>query len=121
LEFGGVDPAADVEEIVRMGLQSRSDIRQLELTEDLRRTELRLEQIQYFPKVSFFGSYTINAQQNGSPEFFGSPRAYGKSIGVRVSLPVFNGFQRESRIDQKQALLRAAQSAVRLAADRAEA
>jgi outer membrane protein TolC len=71
--------------------------------------------------VNVFGSYTINAQQNGNPDFFGSPRAYGRSVGIRVSLPIFNGFQRESRIDQKQAVLRSAQSQTRLATDLAAA
>ena len=121
LEFGGVDPTADVNELVGMALASRSDLRQLELTEGLRRTELRLEQVEYFPTVNVFGSYTINAQQNGRPDFFGSIRAYGRTIGVRVSLPVFNGFQRESRIDQKRAVLRSAQSQTRLASDQAAA
>lgn len=121
LEFGGVNPAVDPSELVAAALASRSDLRQLELTEDLRRTELRLEQVEYFPTVNVFGSYTINAQQNGRPDFFGSIRAYGRTIGVRVSLPVFNGFQRESRIDQRRAALRAAQGQTRLAADQAAA
>ena len=121
LEFGGVNPAVDPSELVAAALASRSDLRQLELTEDLRRTELRLEQVEYFPTVNVFGSYTINAQQNGRPEFFGSIRAYGRTIGVRVSLAVFNGFQRESRIDQRRAALRAAQGQTRLAADQAAA
>ena len=121
LEFGGVEVSVDVDALVQTALATRSDIRQLELTEDLRRTELRLEQIEYFPTVNVFGSYTINAQQNGNPQFFGSPRAYGRSVGLRVSLPVFNGFQRESRIDQKQAVLRSAQSQTRLATDMAAA
>ena len=121
LEFGSVGDAGDVDALVAEALASRSDLRQLELTEDLRRTELRIEQVQYFPKLSVFGSYTINAQQNGSPEFFGSQRVYGRTVGVRVTLPIFNGFQREARIDQKQAVLRAAQSQTRLAADMAAA
>jgi outer membrane protein TolC len=121
LEFGGVDVTDDVDALVEMALGTRSDLRQLELTEELRRTELRLEQIEYFPTVNVFGSYTINAQQNGNPDFFGSPRAYGRSVGIRVSLPIFNGFQRESRIDQKQAVLRSAQSQTRLATDMAAA
>ena len=121
LEFEGIDPTADVDELVAAALASRSDLLQLELTEDLRRAELRLEQVEYFPTVNVFGSYTINAQQNGRPEFFGSIRAYGRTIGVRVSMPVFNGFQRERRIDQKRAVLRGAQSQTRLASDQVSA
>jgi outer membrane protein len=116
-ESGGDSGAA----LVAGALGERSDLRQLELTEDLRRTELRLEQAQYFPTVSVFGGYDIIAQQNGGPVFFGSPRAYGRRVGVRLSLNIFNGFQRESRIDQRRAGFRSAQSQTRLARDQAEA
>jgi outer membrane protein TolC len=122
LEFGTVPAQApSVDELVTAAMSARSDVRQLEFTETLRHTELRLEQVDYFPTVSVFGSYTINAQQNGSPDFFGRPRAYGRTVGVRVSLPLFNGFERESRIDQKRAAVRAAESQTRLATDQAKA
>lgn len=114
--FGSEGGAA----LAARALGVRSDLRQLELTEDLRRTDLRIEQAQYFPTVSVFGGYDINAQQNGSPSFFGSPRAYGRRVGVRLSLNIFNGFQRESRIDQRRAGLRSAQSQTRLARDQAK-
>lgn len=123
LEFAAVQaPAgAGVDALVTRALDARSDLRQLAFTEQLRQTEVRLEQVQYFPKINVFGTYDINAQQNGDPVFFGSPRAYGKRVGVSVTLPIFNGFQRESRIDQKQALLRAAQAQTELGVDMARA
>jgi len=37
---------------------------------DLRRTELRAEQLEYAPKITVFGNYIINAQNNGAPSFF---------------------------------------------------
>jgi outer membrane protein TolC len=107
---GGVDlDAMAPEEVVRLALQRRSDLRQLDLTARLRQTELRLEQVEYLPKVSVFGLYTINAQQNGSPDFFGSSslqRAYGRQVGVQVTMPLFSGFQRPARVAQKRAVLR---------------
>ena len=122
LELGTVTgQSGDADVLVEAAMSGRSDLRQLELTENLRRTELRLEQVEYFPTVNVFGSYTINAQQNGSPDFFGHPRAYGRTVGVSVSLPLFNGFERESRIDQKRAALRSAESQTRLATDQAAA
>jgi outer membrane protein TolC len=96
--------------LVSEAMARRADLRSLELTEDLRRTELRLEQVEYLPKISLFGTYSINAQQNGSPEFFGQPRAYARFVGLQVSLPVFQGFRRDARADQKRAALRQAQA-----------
>jgi outer membrane protein len=119
--FGGPQ-VAEVDRAVTMAEGLRSDLRQLELTESLRKTEMRLEQVEYLPRVTFFGNYVINAQDNGSPSFFGrgdGQRAYGRNIGVRVSLPIFTGFRRDARIDQKRAALRQAETQTRLATDQA--
>ncbi|MFW6202231.1 MAG: TolC family protein, partial [Gemmatimonadota bacterium] len=86
-----------VERVVRMAVERRSDLRQLLLTENLRHAELRVAQTEYLPTVSLFGTYSINTQENDSPDFFGgseAPRAYGRQIGIQVSVPIFSGFQR---------------------------
>jgi outer membrane protein TolC len=98
--------AMSADDVVALALRSRSDLRQLEHTERLRQTEVRVERVEYLPKVSVFGLYTINAQQSGSPDFFGYPRAYGRQVGVQVSMPLFSGFQRPARLGQKEAALR---------------
>ncbi len=111
-----------VDEAVAMAQELRSDLRQLVLTESLRKTEMRLEQVEYLPRVTFFGNYIISAQDNGDPNFFAKgdgQRAYGRNIGVRVSLPIFQGFRRDARVDQKRAALRQAETQTRLAEDQA--
>ena len=111
-----------VEEAVRMAQELRSDIRQLTLTESLRKTEMRLEQVEYLPRVTFFGNYVISAQDNGDPNFFAKgdgQRAYARNIGVRVSVPIFTGFSRDARVDQKRAALRQAETRTSLAEDQA--
>ncbi|HSJ05153.1 MAG TPA: TolC family protein [Longimicrobiales bacterium] len=99
---GDADPGA-----VREALALRSELRQLELTEELRRAELRAEQSEYLPQVSVFGTYSINAQQSGSPTFFASEaqRAYGRQVGVMVSMPLFSGMQRPARVAQRRAAI----------------
>jgi outer membrane protein TolC len=87
----------------------RSDLRQLELSEDLRRAEMRVEQMEYLPEVTLFGSYIISAQDNGSPSFFAvteGQRAYSRIMGLRVSIPIFSGFRQGARIDQRRASVR---------------
>lgn len=98
----------------------RSDLRQAELNAQLRHTELRVEQAEYLPSVRLFGSYTINAQQNGDPVFFGGDdrfRSYGRQVGVQVSVPVFGGFRRPARIQQARAALEQARTDQELLAD----
>ena len=109
--------ADDVESALEGGIaraaEMRSDLRQLELTEELRHTEMRAEQATYLPEITLFGNYIITAQDNGSPSFFGrgdGQRADSKAIGLRVTVPIFQGFQRDARIDQRRAALREAQA-----------
>ena len=112
----------DLEGLLQRGRANRSDIRQLQLTETLRETELRIEQADYLPSVSAFGSYGLAAQQNGLPVFFGTSDQRGttKQVGFRVSMPIFSGFRESARISQRQAALRQAETQTRLATDQAE-
>lgn len=105
---------------LQRALEGRSDLRQVELTRALRKAELRLEQAEYLPKVSLFGSYTINAQDNGDPRFFGRQRAYGRQVGVQVTMPLFSGFQRPARVEQKRAQLQSVETQANLARAQAE-
>ncbi|NJD20226.1 MAG: TolC family protein [Gemmatimonadetes bacterium] len=110
-----------VDEAIRMAQELRSDIRQLTLTESLRKTEMRLEQVQLLPRISFFGNYVISAQDNNDPNFFAKgdgQRAYARNIGVRVSMPIFGG-GRVGRIEQKRAALRQAETQTQLVEDQA--
>ena len=102
-----------VDETLSRAAELRSDLRQLQLTQELRQTEMRLEQAEYLPDVTLFGSYVISAQNNGGPSWFGGSggqRAYSRFVGLRVSVPIFQGFRRDARIDQKRAQLRQARA-----------
>lgn len=114
----GIDVAA----AVARSTADRSDLRQLEITEDLRQAELRVEQVGYLPSVFAFGNYVLAAQQNGPADFFGTSQQRGttRQVGVRVSFPLFSGFSRNARIDQRRAALRQAEVQTRIAVDRAE-
>ncbi len=118
--IGAVDKA-ELAQFVRRGAAERSDIRQLEMTRDLRQAELRIEQVEYLPKVFAFGTYGLAAQQNGAPDFFGTSaeRGSSKQVGIRLTVPIFSGLSRDARIDQKRAALRQVETQTRVAADRA--
>jgi outer membrane protein TolC len=120
LTFAGGASAPDADALVAQALTNRSDVRQLEVTEELRRAELRAEQTTFLPRVSLFGNYSIAASQNGPPDFFGQTRAYSRRLGLQVSVPLFEGFARTSRIGQRQATIRAAQAQTRFGRSRAE-
>ncbi|MBT8398812.1 MAG: TolC family protein, partial [Gemmatimonadetes bacterium] len=124
LSLGRLDLALStgMDEVLEVAMEGRSDLKQMELWEKLRTAEMRAEQVEFLPKISIFGNYSINAQQNGSPNFFGDElsRATSKWVGVSVSLPIFTGFSRKSRIDQKRAVLNQARNQTALARLQAE-
>lgn len=110
-------------QVLRIASDERSDLRQLALTEDLKRSELKLQKVNYLPEVALFGTYAITAQENGSPDFFGEnelQRTTSQLAGIRISLPIFQGFSRDARVDQKRAELRQAEARTHLARNQAE-
>ncbi len=125
LELMGVEPgvagdAEGMDRLFRQALLTSSSLQQLEMEEELRVAELRVEQAEYLPRVSLFGNYQVAAQQDGAPEFFATSgrRGYGRSLGIQVSVPVFTGLQRRARVEQKQATLRAARVQREVAGER---
>jgi outer membrane protein len=118
------DPESrDVEELVAIMRQERADLKRLELTQELRKAEMRVEQSGFLPELELFGDYSVRAQEDGGLSFFGEnerQRVETAAIGLRVSWPIFQGTQRIARIDQRQAAMRRAETAYDLALDRAE-
>jgi outer membrane protein TolC len=113
----------DDEQAIAAALVNRSDVRQAELMERLRHTEVRVEQSEYLPKVSLFANYSVNAQHNGDIEFFGGDdqfRSYGRQVGLQVTMPVFSGFKRPARLEQKRAVLEQARTQQQLLRDQVE-
>jgi len=123
LGFMGFAEVGQVDEALGQAARSRSDLRQLELNQDLLRVQMRVEQMSYLPEVTLFGNYIISAQNNGAPSFFAmgnGQRAYSRIAGLRVSIPIFSGFRQDARIDQRRASLRQAESQRGQAVDLAE-
>jgi len=120
LEFTGLraPEAMAPEEVIEIAMQRRSDLRQLEWNRRLQQAQLRAEQGESLPRISAFGVYSVAAQDNGNVTFYGGPdgfRAYGQQVGVQVSVPIFSGFQRSARVQQRNVALRQAEVQQRLA------
>jgi outer membrane protein len=99
---------AGVDRLLTYARQGRSDIRQIEMTERLRQTELRAEQSEYLPRISFFASYGYSAQADGgiNPFGWGGARSLtNPQLGLQVTMPLFDGFRRPARTDQIRATI----------------
>ena len=104
----------DPEQVYQAALDGRSDLRQARLTVQLEKARLAAQRAEYFPKLTLFSTYNLTAQQNGGPDFFGSARQRASFLvtGLRIEMPLFNGFAREARM--RQASGTAAQAQARL-------
>jgi outer membrane protein TolC len=104
-----IEAATTVDQLITQARRTRSDVRQVQLTQELRRTELRMEQSEYLPRISFFATYGVNAQSDGGINPFGWSR--GSSVrspqaGIQVTVPIFDGFRRPARINQIRSTVR---------------
>lgn len=86
--------------LVDISTDLRGDIRVLQKQEDLKEREIRAIQSRFLPTLS--ANYNLNwsAAQAGSPVFFGTEdtRARSQTIGVTLSLPIFQGFERSANL-----------------------
>jgi outer membrane protein TolC len=108
-----------LDDLLAVAHDERSDLRQLRGTILLEQSRKKAEIAEYVPKLSLFGNFNLQAQENGPPDFFGdSPNQRTKSsaVGLRLEVPIFKGFRRSARAAQADAAVR--QNEIRL--DRAE-
>jgi outer membrane protein len=110
-------------DLVALAMANRSEIRQLRLTESLHNAELRAERSEYLPKLSLFATYAYNAQADGgiNPFGFGDARSTSTpQVGLQLSMPLFKGFSRPARVQQRRTAVLQAGTEVRDAEARVE-
>ena len=113
---------AELDGAYQTALDQRTDVRQVSLNLELERARLAVERAEYFPKVSVFGAYNVNAQEDGGPSFFGenanqrTTTAWG---GIRIELPIFKGFSQSARMQQARAAIDQNRARLAQARDRA--
>ncbi len=107
LRMVGLQDALDVsvETMFEMASRNRSDLRQAQLNYELENARYKYEQTTRLPRINAFFNAGIIAAQNGDPRFFGGGPQYrtnGAVLGVSVEIPLFQGFQRSARVQQRK-------------------
>lgn len=111
LQYVGFSAGSELQfhDVYGQALERRSDLRQLSIATSLEEARLAAQRAEYFPTLSIFYNYNLTAQENGSLDFFGedaSQRSRFAITGVNVQLPLFTGFARGARMQQRRAALR---------------
>lgn len=95
--------AIGFEQIFERSLRDRTDLRQTRINLELGRARVQVSISDYYPTLSGFYSYSITAQENGRPDFFGESSRNRTSLqqaGLRLQIPLFSGFQKTARVQQ---------------------
>jgi outer membrane protein len=82
--------------------EDRAEIRTLQVTRELQQLDVKRYQMGVYPTVALAGNYSVNAQ--GQKFFTNNNTTWINSsfIGLNVSVPIFDGFQRKYRVQQAQ-------------------
>jgi outer membrane protein len=82
--------------------ENRAEIRTLEQAKKMQELDLKRHKLGYIPTVAFTGNYTVNGQ---GKQFFTSGNTFwinSAFVGLNVSVPIFDGFQRKYKIQQSR-------------------
>jgi len=83
----------------------RRDIQLLTTVSKLNGFNVKRYQLSRIPTIAAFGSYSKNAQRN-SFDFFGKGDWFTTSlIGIKISVPIFDGFARRAKIENARLTL----------------
>jgi outer membrane protein len=83
----------------------RKELQLLDIATTLNKYNVKRYQLSRIPTLSAFGSYTKNAQRTEF-DFFNKGEWFTTSlIGLRVSIPIFDGFARRARIENARLAL----------------
>ena len=119
LRLVGYHDALDTsfEALYEVAVEMRSDLRQARLNVQLEDALVKFERTSYYPKLSAFFSLGITSQENGALNPFGArpnERTTSSWVGVRLEIPIFQGFQRSARVEQRELAKRQADVQLRL-------
>ena len=106
------DATPRIEPVLKDALASRSDLRQNQLATSLERARLTAQWSEFFPTMSVFYNRSIAVQTMGDPD----PWALGDAqqaelalAGISLEIPLFSGFGKTARLQQRRAALRQSQ------------
>ena len=80
--------------------KNRKEYQLLDITKKLGEYNIRRYRLSYLPTIALYGNYYKNAQRNKF-DFFGKGPWYTSSlIGVKISVPIFDGFSKAANLSK---------------------
>jgi outer membrane protein TolC len=96
----GIGSVHDTDNVLR----TRSEVRQLELQTELSDLKRSLAIAEFFPTISLYGQWSYQSQRERFDLFTPGPDKWFDvgSIGLTITLPLFDGLQRVARVQQAE-------------------
>jgi outer membrane protein TolC len=114
--------AMSYDDLLARALAERSDLRQARINRNLSQAQVKATMSDLFPSLSGFYNYSLTAQENGRPDFFGEnsrQQATVMQAGIQVEIPLFSGFQNSARLQQQKIAVDRSNSSLALLRDQA--
>jgi outer membrane protein len=92
--------------------ENRNEVKLLNSAIKLQNFDIRRHKLSYFPTVSAFYNFQENGQRQGGDAGGNQPWFWYNTnlVGINVSVPIFDGFQKKNRIKQSQFTLEKVQN-----------
>jgi outer membrane protein len=92
--------------------ENRNEVKLLNSAIKLQNYDIRRHKLSYFPTVSAFYNFQENGQRQGGDAGGSQPWFWYNTnlVGINVSVPIFDGFQKKNRIRQSQFTLEKVQN-----------
>ena len=92
--------------------ENRNEVKLLNSAIKLQNYDIRRHKLSYFPTVSAFYNFQENGQRQGGDAAGSQPWFWYNTnlVGINVSVPIFDGFQKKNRIRQSQFTLEKVQN-----------
>jgi len=100
LEVSPASYPADIASAYREALESRPDLRQLELQVEAEDEKVFSARSERFPVLSAFGQLETQTAFNDDVSLADSNWPVSSSVGLQVSMPIFTGFRISARVEQ---------------------
>ena len=86
--------------VTEVNYADRKEFQLLNTTSELLSYNIKRHKYSYLPTLAAFGSYSKNAQRNQFNIFGKGPWFTTSVVGLSLSVPIFDGFARQSRIEK---------------------
>lgn len=90
---------ADIFALEQSSLKNNPQLQQLEVQEELREAQIDVQEANFYPSLSAFGNYAYQTQSN-TFNFNNFYWVNTSSVGLQLSIPVFEGLIRVRQVEQ---------------------